>query len=277
MSGAACAELLQWALPRLALRWEGFRRVRRQVCRRIDARIKIMGLSGVPAYRRFLEDHPDEWRVLDGCCLVSISRFARDHEVFDQLAASVLPALATAAVRRASLAVRAWSAGCASGEEAYTLLLYWHVRVRPRFPRIAFHVIGTDMDPVLLARAEAAAYRASSMRELPPALRDAGFRREGAKFVLRDEFRTVEFLLQDLRAQTPAAPFDLVLCRNVAFTYFDPALQRRTLERVLGTLQPGGGLVIGRKEQLPHVAHGPEPWFPALGIFQKDRREDRHR
>src|SRR5918999_3370615 len=107
-----CVSLLQWALPRLGLRWEGFRRPRRQVCRRIQTRIRELGLDGVAAYRTYLEAGPDEWPVLERLCRVTISRFYRDRGVWDVLRAELEPR-------------RIWSAGCASGEEAYTAALVW--------------------------------------------------------------------------------------------------------------------------------------------------------
>ncbi|MBI3050450.1 MAG: hypothetical protein HYY76_19320 [Acidobacteria bacterium] len=97
MKDTECVRLLQWALPRLGLRWPGFRRVRGQVCKRIDRRIHTLGISGPAGYVAYLGDHPEEWAVLDGLCTVSMSRFYRDRAVFDHLGDSVLPILAQAA------------------------------------------------------------------------------------------------------------------------------------------------------------------------------------
>src|SRR5687767_6728995 len=116
---AQCVGFLQWALPHVRMRWEGFRRVRRQVCRRIERRRRELGLDGLPAYRLYLEQHPDEWPVLDSLCRVTISRFYRDRGVFAFLEGEVLPAVAQGAVRDGRQALEAWSAGCASGEEPY--------------------------------------------------------------------------------------------------------------------------------------------------------------
>jgi len=91
---AACVEFLQWALPRLRMRWAGFRKVRRQVCRRVERRIRELDLHDVDAYRAYLELTPDEWLQLDALCHVTISRFYRDRGVFELLERSVLPELA---------------------------------------------------------------------------------------------------------------------------------------------------------------------------------------
>jgi chemotaxis protein methyltransferase CheR len=73
---------VQWALPRLDMRWTGFRKVRGQVCERIKRRLKELGLEGYAAYRQRLETDPQEWRVLDECCHITISRLFRDQDVF---------------------------------------------------------------------------------------------------------------------------------------------------------------------------------------------------
>src|SRR5262245_29735844 len=100
MTDRECVELLQWALPRLGLRWRGFKNLRRQVCRRISARAAELGISDAASYRRRLEEDPDELQKLDALCFVTISRFYRDHRIFDALRHTLLPKLAEAACAR---------------------------------------------------------------------------------------------------------------------------------------------------------------------------------
>ena len=78
IADAEGVQFLQWCLPRLRLRWLGFRKVRRQVYKRILRRLKELGFSGVDEYRSYLEGHPAEWAVLEALCWISISRFYRD-------------------------------------------------------------------------------------------------------------------------------------------------------------------------------------------------------
>ena len=127
MDDAACVRFLQWALPYLHLRWEGFRRVRRHVCRRLPRRLRELSLPDLNAYRMWLQSNPSEWSWLDEACRITISRFHRDRAVWECIRASVLPALARAAQQRADRRIRCWSAGCASGEEAWTLVFAWRV------------------------------------------------------------------------------------------------------------------------------------------------------
>jgi chemotaxis protein methyltransferase CheR len=248
---AACVAFLQWALPRLGLRWAGYRKVRRQVCRRLRARVAELGLADLDAYRAHLDADPAEWEVLRALTPVTISRFARDRAVFDALEREVVPGLERAARAEGREGLRAWSAGCASGEEAYTLALLWP----------AMDVLATDVHAPVLERARRARYPTSSLRELTAAERDRGFVADGAEHAVRPEVAArVTVVRHDLREPPPAAaPFDLVLCRNAAFTYLDADARRAVLDRLADALVPRGALVVGRHETLPDTERF-RPW-----------------
>jgi chemotaxis protein methyltransferase CheR len=270
-----CVELLRWALPRLGLRFEGYRRVRRRVCRRLARRLGALGLADASAYRRHLEAHPEEWALLEAKCRLPISRFYRDRGVFDGLRRAVLPVLAETARRRPDARFRAWSAGCASGEEAYTVAACIALELAPRFPELSFELVATDADARLIERARLGCYAPSSAKEVPAAWREAIFEPRGeGMLAVRDCFRSaVTLRAQDLRHEAPAGLFDLVLCRNVAFTYFAEPVQREVLARIAGHLQPGGALVLGRHERLPWDAPAFEAWVgaPSTFRFESDR------
>jgi chemotaxis protein methyltransferase CheR len=243
---------LTWALPQLHLRWAGFRRNRRQVLRRIDRRRAELGLPDVAAYRRRLEDDAGEWRVLDGLCRATISRFARDRSVWDELVENWLPHLASTARGP----VRIWSAGCGAGEEPYTLAIAWQLAIAGSHPS-TLEVLATDVDDVQLARAQAASYPPGTLRELPSAWRAAAFERIAGEDRLRPEYRAcVRFVHHDVRTPLRDGPFDLILCRNLAFTYFDEEVQRAVAASFAEKLRPGGALVIGTGEHLPEAREG---------------------
>jgi chemotaxis protein methyltransferase CheR len=265
-----CVDFLQWALPRLGLRWAGFRKVRRQVCRRLRRRLGELELADLDAYREHLEAHPEEWTVLDALTPITISRFYRDAQVFRALEDEVLPALAAAAAADARDRLGAWSAGCASGEEAYTLALLWHGTLATRFPTLRLEVLASDIDPAMLRRAREATYDASSLRDLPARWRDRGFTRRGRRYCVRPEHRDlVSVRHHDLRTPPPAEPFDVVLCRNAAFTYLAAAGELTALARLTGTLRRGGALVIGLHESLPEPHPGLTAWPGTRAIFRR--------
>lgn len=268
MSDPDCVTFLQWALPRLELHWPGFRRVHRQVCRRVARRARALGLYEMAEYRAYLEAHKGEWRTLATLCTVSISRFWRDRAVFDCLAEHVLPELARSAIERGADALEAWSAGCASGEEPYSLALLWHVRVGPRFPGLALRVLGSDIDPVLIGRARVGCYPPSSLKAVPEDLRSAFEARDRSRCLAEAVRRYVAFVQQDLCAETPPRRFDLVLCRNLAFTYFAPELAARTLADLATRLRPGAALVIGLHEKLPAEAQSITPWPGCRAVYR---------
>jgi len=269
MTDRDCVTFLQKTLPWLGLRWPGFRKVRRQVCKRLQRRLRALDLPDLSAYHVYLDNHATEWAILDSLCRISISRFYRDRAVFDRLRDNVLPALAQAALNRAETMLRCWSIGCASGEEPYSLNLLWRLAVQPQFPGLVCHIVATDADPHLLARAAAGCYPASSLRELSEGWQSTAFTLQVDGYCLRSRFRQgVDFQLQDVRTVAPVGPFDLILCRNLVFTYFDESVQRQALARILEQLRPGGGLIIGKSEQLPAENPDLTHWDTHLRIYQ---------
>lgn len=269
MRDADCVAFLQWALPQLERRWEGYRKVHGLVCKRLRRRLHELALANLDAYRDHLRDYREEWAHLDASCAIPISRFNRDRGVFDALEHAVLPALAEAAATQSRTRLACWSAGCASGEEPYSLAILWTVRLQSRFPRISLHIVASDSDAHMLARAHAGRYTAGSLKELPADLRSAGFDQTDSEWRVRDRFRTVQFLQQDLRAVMPAGPFDLVLCRNVVLTYYAPTLALAALNRIADRLRPGGAFIIGLHEQVPRGLARFAPWPGTRGTYQR--------
>jgi chemotaxis protein methyltransferase CheR len=278
MTDSDSAALLEWALPRLGLRWRGFVNVRGQVCKRLRRRAAQLGLPNLAAYRARLEGDAEEWQVLQGLCGVTISRFYRDAPVWDLLRADVLPSLVSAALGAGEANLRCWSVGCASGEEPYTLSILWALgwggpaapeRGVPR--KLGLRVLGTDVGEQVLARATLARYAAGTLRELPAHWREQAFDAGDGWFQLREAFRAaVELRRADVRQSLPEEVFHFISCRNVVCTYFDEQLQTATLERLSTRLVPGGLLLLGRHERVPAGAPF-EPWHPELGMYRRVR------
>jgi chemotaxis protein methyltransferase CheR len=264
MKDSDCVAFLQWALPRLGHRWPGYRKVRRQVCKRVGRRIRGLGLADIEEYRAYLDAHDDEWPTLEGLLPITISRFFRERDVFAHLCDTALPQLRSLA---APGPVRIWSAGCAGGEEVYTLSIAAH---RLQIP---IRLLGTDVDEHQLRRAGDACYSLGSLKDLPTEWRDRAFEARGSKFCLLPEFREhVEFRKQDIRHEMPHGPFHLILCRYLAFTYFDQDVQRRVATQLYDRVAPGGMVVLGKHESWPTEAPRITEMKQGLRIYRAEKR-----
>jgi len=268
MKDQDCIQFLQWSLPRMRLRWQGFRKVRGQVCKRISRRLQELHLTDVSAYRTYLEQNPAEWPILDILCRITISRFYRDRSLFQFLEREVLVKLAELLAAHGDKQLRCWSIGCASGEEPYTLAILWDLLIQPRFPDIDIKIIATDDDPTMIKRAHAGCYAPGSLKELPRDWLAQAFDQSRDGLCIRPEERQkVVFLEQDVRSTAPDGRFHLILCRNIVFTYFDEASQRQILEKIKERLHPEGALVIGIHESLPRGTTGLRPWSQKEGVY----------
>lgn len=268
------AQFLQWCLPRLHLSWSGFRKVRRQVYKRINRRLQELEISSIAAYRAYLENHPGEWRMLDTLCWISISRFYRDLSVFEHLEREILPELARLALSRGEDELRCWSAGCSGGEEPYTISIIWRQCLAALFPKPRLRITATDIDPQAIQRARRACYRSSSLKQLPSEWRSQAFVVSGEELCLKDAYRpAVSFMVQDIRESVPQPSFHLILCRNLVFTYFDETSRKEILHRLTKKLPPGGALVIGKLESLPEGNWGIDAWLGKMGSYRKPVRQ----
>jgi chemotaxis protein methyltransferase CheR len=270
MKDAACINFLQWALPKLNMRWPGFRKVRKQACKRIGRRITELNLADTASYRAYLQQNPDEWQQLDVLCRITISRFYRDKGIFNFLGSHVLPKLTEKNLQKKEKTIYCWCIGCASGEEPYSMSLLWDLAGIPKSLTLDLQLLATEVDPFMLARARQGCYPASSIRELPEDWLPKAFDQQGDQYCLKQRYRNrVQFVEQDIRQSPAKDPFHLILCRNLVFTYYDKKLQKEILKRILKALLPGGALVLGAHESLPGDVPELTPWSPTAKIYLK--------
>jgi chemotaxis protein methyltransferase CheR len=236
---------LRLACPGLDLEWRKYRR--KGARKRVDARIRELGLAGYDEYLEHLRANPREAEGLAGLMLVTVSRFFRDRECWQEL----LHALSGPARAGAGRVLKALSAGSCGGEEPYSLAIAWRTFLQTRYPDSALEITAIDLDEPSLARAREAFYTERTLREMDPDLRDRWFRPEGSMLLLDPEIRRmVRFRRADLMRDDPGGPYDLVLCRYLFFTYFSGQRRLRAAERLHRALRPGGLLMIGAKEEL---------------------------
>jgi chemotaxis protein methyltransferase CheR len=270
MDDSSCVRFLQWLLPQQRMRWAGFRKVRKQVCKRIQRRIRQLELADIDAYGEYLQQHRQEWSVLDHLCRVTVSRFYRDRIVLEHVYTEVLPELAQTATQAGDSTIQGWSAGCAMGEEAYSLILIWDKTTGNDFPQLDIHVIGSDIDELLLQRASNACYAYGSVKALPHDWLQAEFSLKDNLYCLKPRLRRkASFIQQDIRERQITGPFHIIFCRNMVFTYYEQALQQELLAYIHNNLVDGGALIIGGHESLPGAYSGFEPWPGQRAIFRK--------
>lgn len=238
--------------------------------RRVARRMSALRITTWQGYAELLERDPEEAARLLGLLTVTISRYFRDRDVFEALAREVLPAILARAGAHPARGdpLRVWSAGCASGEEPYSLAMAWELWApragTSRKPVAALRILATDLDAAALERARWGIASDSSLKEVPEEARERFFRRAPEGWEVLETIRAgVRLRRHDLARDRPLAPdgspapagtpdlFDLVLCRNSAFTYLARPLRGPTLERLAALLAPGGALAIGAKESLP--------------------------
>jgi len=256
MKDSECVQFLQWALPHMHMRWPGFRKVRNQVCKRLQQRIKLLQLEDLPNYRGYLDAHIEEWAELDKSCQITISRFYRDKMVFTFVEEQVFPRLLHTIEQQQESELRIWCAGSAAGEEAYTLSLIWALQMQSHYPDIKLSIVGTEINPAMIIRAHRACYPESAIKNLSPAWREVAFNNQNDQFCLRPEYQSnIEFRCQDLRLEAPVTRdkklFHLICCRNLAFTYFDTSQQQEIVRRIHANLENDGVLIVGVHEEIP--------------------------
>jgi len=258
-------EFLRAVAPLFGLQWRPFHR--RGIKRKVERRVAEIGLSGFEEYLLKVKKDPEEQLLLHKILTVTISRFFRDKEVFDALRRSIVPDL----LKQDRGELRIWSVGCASGEEPYTIALLWREEFEQISPQVRLSILATDIDENLLERAKEGTYKNSSLKEVPEGTVGNFFRKAGEFYILDQAIREgIEFKKHDILREEPFLGMDIVLCRNLAFTYFSKESQIKVLRKIVTSLKEKRYLVIGKDENLP-LAYPTlfVPAFPNEKIYQK--------
>ncbi len=217
--------------------------------RRIAARMRARGVADYAAYARLLRTDPSEYDELLDALTINVTHLFRDADVWDAVATRVLPELwATRAP-----VLHTWVAGCASGEEAYTVAALWHrfLEGRGELHRLArVRITATDLDPDAIEVAAAGRYPREAFRQTPADVRTRYFSPTAPHVAVPELRRLITFARGDLLATAlPDASVHLLTCRNVLI-YFNKPSQDVVLRRFHAALVPGGYLVVGKAEAL---------------------------
>ena len=216
--------------------------------RRISVRMRLRGAASFEEYGHILDDDSTEYDRLIATLTINVSKFFRNPETYASIATRVLPVLWEDTAPR----IKIWSAGCASGEEAYSLAVLCHqLAALNRGPENRFDIVGTDVDAEAVSVARRGHYGGASFADTIPAVRDRYFPLHKGVHVASPEVRRlVSFYKADLLDKsTMPERFHLIVCRNVII-YFRRHTQEWLFERFHDVLLPGGFLVLGKVETL---------------------------
>ena len=238
--------LLQYLKRNRGFDFTGYKR--NSVMRRVEKRMSDVGVEGYINYVDYLEVRPEEYSHLFNTILINVTAFFRDAAAWDHIRDEIIPRIL--ASKGPEDPIRIWSAGCASGEEAYTLAMLFAEAVGFERFRNRVKIYATDIDEEALAEARHATYTAREVIGIPQEYLERYFERSAARYTFhKDLRRAVIFGRHDLIQDAPISRIDLLVCRN-AMMYFNAEIQSKILARVHFALNDTGFLFLGKAEML---------------------------
>jgi two-component system CheB/CheR fusion protein len=261
-------QLLEYLLGARGFDFHGYKPA--SLARRIRKRMEMVGQQSFAGYQDYLEAHPGEFGTLFNTILINVTGFFRDPAAWDSLRTLALPEILRG--KSPGESIRAWSAGCATGEEAYTIAMILGEAIGVDQFRERVKIYATDVDEEALNTARHAAYTDRQVEGVAPELLDKYFEQvDGLHFFRKDLRRQVIFGRHDLINDAPISRIDLLTCRNTLM-YLNAETQARVLARLHFALNDGGFLLLGRAETL--MAHGHT--FVAVDLKRRLSRKGNH-
>jgi two-component system, chemotaxis family, CheB/CheR fusion protein len=235
--------------------------------RRVRRRMALVNLNTFAEYRDYLELQPDEFSMLFDSMLINVTSFFRDPLAWQALADRVLPELLSG--KSAKSPIRVWSAGCATGEEAYTLAMVLAEALGPEQFRERVKIYATDLDEEALHDARTGAYESRALADIPDRLRETYFEPSGTRRAFRRDLRRqVIFGRNDLTRDAPISRVDLLVARNTLM-YFNAETQANVIRRFHFALSYPGYLFLGKAEMLLNHADRFVPVDLRKRLFRK--------
>lgn len=243
--------LLRYMRDSRGFDFTGYKRT--SLIRRVRHRMDQAGYTAFDEYLDFLQASSDEFTALFNTILINVTSFFRDPDAWEFISTEVIPRLL--AERGPDDPIRVWSAGCASGQEAYTLAMLLAEALGPEAFRQRVKIYATDVDEDALSQARIASYDAKAVESVPPDLLARYFEQvNGGRYAFhKDLRRAVIFGRNDLVKDAPISRVDLLVCRNTLM-YLNAETQRNVLGRLHFALAPQGTLFLGHAEML--LSHG---------------------
>ncbi len=239
----------------------------RCIRRRIAKRLRICQVADFASYLSRLEMDRDELDTLLATISIHVSQFFRNPDTYRILEQKILPDLCQRAQAAGRTELTLWSAGCASGEEPYSLAMLVDDLATAD---LDIHIMATDISKPILETARSGSFDASRLKEVPPAVLEKYFQAENGRYQLIEQVRDkVEFLQHNLMTASNYPAADLILCRNVLI-YFTRSEQERILSRFATELPEHGALILGRAETITgSTRQCYQTEFPAERIYRR--------
>lgn len=216
--------------------------------RRIERRINIHNLPDLPSYVAYMHQNPEEIAALLKDLLISVTNFFRDKKAFELVENEILPTALKNKTQEAQL--RIWVAGCATGEEAYSLAILCAEKISGIIDAPKVQIFATDIDEAAIAQAREGLYSINDLADVSPERLRRFFIKEGDEFRIRREVReTIMFATHNFLKDPPFSHLDLISCRNVMI-YLNHVAQERVAETFHFALNPGGFLFLGTSESV---------------------------
>ncbi len=217
------------------------------ILRRIGHRMVVTHNRNMRDYLEYLKQHPEEVGELVKAFLINVTQFFRDPDAFVALKNEILPQI-IAHAREQDRVLRIWAAGCATGEEPYSLAMILTDLLGAELPEWSVKIFATDLSETAINFARRGLYAENVISGVPAAYRDCYFERADHGYRVTKTLRQmVIFGQQDLTRSAPFPRIDLIMCRNVLI-YFTPELQDYVLTQFAFSLMPGGYLFLGKAE-----------------------------
>jgi chemotaxis methyl-accepting protein methylase len=216
--------------------------------RRIERRINIHNLPDLASYVDYMKQNGEETNALLKDLLISVTNFFRDKKAFEMVESEIIPILLKG--KKPGNQLRIWVAGCATGEEAYSLAMLCAEKINGVIDGIKVQIFATDIDEAAISRAREGVYNNSELADVSAERLGRFFLKEGINYRIRREIReTIMFAVHNFLKDPPFSHIDLVSCRNVLI-YLNQLAQGRVAETFHFALRPGGFLFLGVSESV---------------------------
>lgn len=218
--------------------------------RRINVRVRATNSESYGAYLKILKKDPLEYGYLVETLTVNVSEFFRNPETFRIIEKEIIPSIVKHRSESLIQSIRIWSAGCAAGEEAYSLAILLHRVLKKDFNKYRIRIIGTDIDAQSLEKARKGIYSENSLKNVDAGTKNQYFLKQGEVYQVIDQLRNItHFKYHDLISGPTINHFDIIICRN-AMIYFKKEIQEQLQFNFYQALEKGGFFVIGKAETL---------------------------